>query len=104
MKSVTYTAKFPSCHQSLLEAYSAAFNPKFKDRDAWAERARGMFIAFNNAVADGVFPKLFTDTFWEDIQNVMSIVHKDMDLGELSEQQKILTFAIANLRHKFGGK
>lgn len=99
-----YKPKFPRAHGLLLEVYGNAMKSSDKENVVWCGRFKGLTKGWEILKEDGLLPPLFTDNFWEDVQDVMGQVHGDPNLGTLTEQQELMTFGISNLRNSFGGQ
>lgn len=98
----TYTPKFPQSHELLLEVYKGLMTAKPKDVAVWAERFKAHIQTLQRLKEDGVLPPLFTRNFYQDVRDVAGQVHELIVTSELTQQQKTLTFGMANLQNMFG--
>lgn len=102
-ESVQYQPKFPRAHMLLLNAYGTALKSTSEESVLWCERFKAIVRGWEALKGDGLLPPLFTENFWEDVEDVMKRIHHDINLNKLSGQQQLMPFAIANLRVSFGG-
>ncbi|MEX0909836.1 MAG: hypothetical protein WDZ75_00915 [Candidatus Paceibacterota bacterium] len=98
-----YNPKFPHAHALLLDVYGNAIKSTGEESVVWCERFLALAKGWEALKGDGLLPLLFTQNFWEDVRDVMRRIHDDLNLNELTEQQKYMTFGVANLRTSFGG-
>lgn len=104
MAEKTYEPWFPETHKLLLDVYGNAMKSDPEASAVWCERFKAVTHGWDALKKDGLFPELFLRHFWEDVRDVAGQVHKDLDLRELTEQQSLMSFGIANLQSSFGGR
>jgi len=102
--NVPYKPKFPHAHSLLLNVYSNVLKSRGDETVAWCERFKGLCKGWETLKDDGALPPLFTQNFWEDVRDVMGRAQEGIVLSELTEQQKMMTFAAANLQMSFGSR
>lgn len=99
-----YVPRFPHAHALLLEVYKNAMKCRGNEGVIWCERFASLKTSWEVLKDEGLLPPLFTEHFWEDVQNVMIRISEDVAQKKLTERQNVMTFAIASLRNSFGGQ
>ncbi len=104
-KSVeAYTPRFPHAHELLLSVYGGALKSEPENSSEWCDRFKAFGKTLEALKSDGVLPMLFVSTFGHDIRNVAEQVQGAVDMRTSTEQQKLMTFGMANLRSHFGSR
>lgn len=104
-KSDSYQPFAPKAHQILFDAYYNALHTEDPETCfLYCAKAQGIIEAIMALKNDGFIPPLATKGFLRDILHVKSIAHEKISLGNLSDAQSGLTFAIANLHNEFDRK